>query len=176
MCVLIVHTQLIATSFAVTIAQVMVRSGIVIHTNMDNTPKTIEKVATTSLHTFGYTTSQKLVSDGDSQRLQTTFLKYYDPSDIDVEDYDLLETLTNDSNSVEDPERMIRNFIFKTETAIGRQEIKPGNIWSVDLLSPKDPANATAIRLPVSKFLVIVDFYKDCSEAFDICRQLGGPV
>ena len=93
-----------------------------------------------------------------------------------MEDYDLLETLTNDSISVEDSKRMVRNFVFKTETATGRQEIKPENIWPVDLLSPKDLVNATAIRLPVTKFLIIVDFYKDCSEAFDVCRQLGGPV
>jgi len=160
----------------VTTAKVMVRSGIAIRTIMDNTPRTIEKAATTYLYTRGYTTSQKLVSDGDSQRLQTTFLKYYDPSDIDMEDYDLLETLTNDSISVEESKRMVRNFVYKTETATERQEIKPGNIWSVDLLSPKDQGNATAIRLPVFKFLVIFEFYKDCSEAFDICLQLSGPV
>jgi len=160
----------------VTTAQVMVRSGIVIRTKIDNIPRTIEKHATTYLYTRGYTKSQKLVSDGDSQRLQTTFLKHYDPSDIDVEDYDLLETLTNDSISVEESKRMVRNFVYKTETAIGRQEIKPENIWSVDLLSPRDPVNATAIRLPVTTFLVIFEFYKDCSEALDICHQLGGPV
>jgi len=171
-----VYTQLIAISFAVTTARVTVRSGIVIHTKMDNTPRNIEKAVTTCLYAHGYTTSQKLVSDGDSQRLQTTFLKYYDPSDIDVEDYDLLEALTNDSISVEDSKLMVHNFVFKAEKATGRQEIKPGNIWSVDLLSPKDPVNAKAIRLPVHKFLVIIDFYKDCSEALNICHQLGGPV
>jgi len=129
----------------------------------------MKNFATRFLQTHGYTTSHRVVTDGDSKRLQTTFLKHYNSSDIDVEDYNLLETLTNDSTSTEDKNRLICDFIAYTEIAIRRQEIKPGNIWSVDLLSP---ANTSSIRLPAETFVVLFHFYKDCREAFDLCRQL----
>ena len=113
-----------------------------------------------------------MVHDGDTQHLLTTYKKYYYPSAVDEEDYELLEALTNDSISVEDGRRLMNNFIFKVEAA-ERQEIDSRNIWSVDFLSPKDPVKATSIRLPVTKFVVLFHYYKDCSQAREICDQLG---
>jgi len=92
------------------------------------------------------------------------FVKYYDPAAIDAENYDFLVILTNDSIADQDKQDMKRALIFKTEAVIERQEFEPGNVWSVDLLSPKDPNEATSLRLPVSKFVVVFCLLKDCSE------------
>ena len=93
-----------------------------------------------------------------------------------MEDYDLLVILTNDSISAYDKRSRVQDFIIKTETVIERRDFDPINVWSVDLLSPKDPNETTSLRLPVRKFIVVFRFFKDFSEELQICQQLSRAV
>ena len=157
----------------VTSAESMVASSMVMDTTLNNISSTIEDYFVSYFQRHNYITKHTLVGDEDSQHLMTTFVKYYDPAAVDVEDYDLLVILTNDSISDQDKQYMMRAFIFKTEATIERQEIEPRNVWSVDLLSPKDPNEATSLRLPVRKFVVVFRFFKDCSKELRMCQDLS---
>ena len=161
---------------AVTTAQTTVGSSVVIDADMTNVSRKIQPLILRYLQERNYSTYHRLVGDGDSQRLRTTLVKYYDPAAVDVEDYDLLVILTNDSISAYDKRSRVQDFIIKTETVIERRDFDPINVWSVDLLSPKDPNETTSLRLPVRKFIVVFRFFKDFSEELQICQQLSRAV
>ena len=35
------------------------------------------------------------------------------------------------------------------------------------------PVNTTPLKLPVTKFVILLSYYTDCSEAIELCDQLG---
>jgi len=167
LCLVSLHFQ--SFFFTVTTGLVRLSGGIIIESKLDNISKAKEFGINAYFQQRGYRKSYELVSDGDSQHLQTSFKNYYYPSAVSVEDYDLLKAFTNKSISVEDAKMLMQEFIFKIEAA-ERQEIDPSNIWSIDFLSP---TNATSIRLPVTRFVILLHYYKDCSQAKELCDQLN---
>jgi len=64
--------------YTVEASEVKLSGGIILESELNNISRKFE----TYLRERGYRMSHELISDGDSQRIQTTFKNYYYPSTV----------------------------------------------------------------------------------------------